>query len=180
LTVLAPHRKQPNDGRPGRIGSRDHPKGQDADCMLEGQGFKITRPWPVAVALLRGKSVRQVLLFLIVGFTNTILSYVIYLGLLQIWHYAWAFTGAFVLGLIYTGLLNIRVTFARQPTVAACVVFSAYYGLYYVFALLLLRLFVEGFGIDEHYAPVLMLPIVVPINFVMTRFIVHRFGRALS
>ena len=75
---------------------------------------------------------------------------------------------------------GLRVTFARHPTVAACVGFAAYYCLYYVFALLLLRVLVDHVGVDEHYAPIVMLPIVVPINFVVTRFIVHRFGRALT
>jgi putative flippase GtrA len=150
--------------------------------MPEGQDLEVSRPWPfgVATALLNGKSTRQIVLFLIVGVSNTLLTYGVYLALLQVAHYAWAFTGSFIIGLIFTGLLNIRVTFARHPTVAACLIFSAYYGIYYVFALGLLHVFVEWFGIDEHYAPILMLPVVVPINFVVTRFIVHRFGRALS
>jgi putative flippase GtrA len=150
--------------------------------MPEGQDLENSRPWPLgpAAALLRGKNVRQIVLFLIVGGSNTILTYVVYLALLRVAHYAWAFTGAFIVGLIFTGLLNIRVTFARHPTVAACVGFAAYYCLYYVFALLLLRVLVDHVGVDEHYAPIVMLPIVVPINFVVTRFIVHRFGRALT
>lgn len=150
--------------------------------MPEGRDLEISRPWPFSAlaALLGGKSLRQIVLFLIVGIANTILTYVVYLALLRVAHYAWAFTGAFIVGLIFTGLMNIRVTFAHHPTIAACLVFSAYYGLYWIFAQLLLHVFVEWFGIDEHYAPILMLPIVVPINFVMTRLIVHRFGRALS
>jgi putative flippase GtrA len=150
--------------------------------MPEGQDLEMSRPWPLAAAaqLLGGKSVREIVLFLIVGVSNTLLTYVVYLALLLVSHYAWAFTGAFLVGLVFTGLLNIRVTFARHPTVAACVVFSAYYALYYFFALGLLHVFVDWFGIDEHYAPILMLPVVVPINFVMTRLIVHRFGRALT
>jgi len=150
--------------------------------MPEGQDLEISRPWPLAAAaqLVGGKSVREIVLFLIVGVSNTILTYVVYLALLRVAHYGWAFTGAFLVGLVFTGLMNIRVTFAHHPTVAACVVFSAYYILYYAFALGLLHVFVEWFAIDEHYAPILMLPIVVPINFVMIRFIVHRFGRALA
>jgi putative flippase GtrA len=150
--------------------------------MPEGQDLEISRPWPLGLAasLLGGKSSRQIVLFLIVGVSNTILTYVVYLALLRVAHYAWAFTGAFIVGLIFTGLLNFRVTFAHHPTIAACVVFTLYYCLYWVFALALLHVFVEWFGIDEHYAPILMLPVVVPINFVMTKLIVHRFGRALS
>src|SRR5262245_9942405 len=101
--------------------------------MPEGQDLEISRPWPFSALapLLGGKSLRQIVLFLLVGVSNTILSYVVYLALLRVAHYGWAFTGAFVVGLVFTGLLNIRVTFAHHPTVAACVVFSAYYGLYY-------------------------------------------------
>jgi putative flippase GtrA len=117
-------------------------------------------------------------LFFIVGVSNTVLTYIAYLALLQIVHYGWAFTGAFILGLIFTGLLNIRVTFAHHHTIAAWIVFAAYYALYYVFALMLLRLLVDDAGIDKRFALLVMLPVVVPINFVMTRFIVHRFARA--
>src|SRR4051812_29678778 len=101
--------------------------------MPEGQDLEVSRPWPLAAAasLLGGKSLREVILFLVVGVSNTLLTYVVYLALLRVAHYGWAFTGAFVVGLVFTGLLNIRVTFARHPTVAACLAFSAYYCVYY-------------------------------------------------
>jgi len=138
--------------------------------------------WPLRLVAdrLGGRNLRQVVLFLIVGVSNTVLTYVAYLALLLIVHYGWAFTGAFVLGLVFTGLLNIRVTFAHHHTFAAWIVFGAYYGLYYIFALMLLRLLVDDVGIDKRFALLVMLPIVVPINFVMTRLIVHRFARARS
>jgi putative flippase GtrA len=123
---------------------------------------------------------REILAFLFVGLSNTVLTYAAYLGLLQVVHYAWAFTGAFLVGMVYTGLLNIRLTFARHPTLVAGVVFAAYYTGYWIGSLALLRLFVDGLGISETYAPLAMLPIVVPINFVMTRRIVNRFARARS
>jgi putative flippase GtrA len=150
--------------------------------MPEGQDLEISRPWPLAVvtSLLGGRGLREVILFLVVGVLNTLLTYVAYLGFLRLVHYAWAFTGAFLVGLVFTGLMNIRVTFARHPTVAACAIFAAFYTVYYVFALALLHGFVDYLGVDEHWAPLLMLPIVVPINFVITRLIVHRFGRALT
>ena len=128
--------------------------------MPERQDLEISRPWPLtfAASLLGGKGLREVILFLVVGVSNTLLTYVVYLALLRVVHYAWAFTGAFLVGLV----------------------FAAYYTGYYVFALALLHVFVDYLGIDVHWAPLLMLPIVVPINFVMTRLIVHRFGRALT
>jgi putative flippase GtrA len=150
--------------------------------MPEGQDLEGSRPWPATgvASLLGGRGLREAMLFLVVGVSNTLLTYIVYLGFLRVVHYAWAFTGAFLVGLVFTGLLNIRVTFARHPTVAACAIFAGYYSLYYVFALTLLHVFVDTLGINDHWAPLLMLPIVVPINFVMTRLIVHRFGRSLT
>lgn len=121
---------------------------------------------------------REIIAFLFVGISNTALTYVTYLGLLQVLHYAWAYTGAFLVGLVYTGLLNIRLTFARHPTVAAWIVFAAYYTIYWLCSIALLRLLVDGLSVPEPYAPLVMLPIVVPLNFVITRIIVHRFARA--
>jgi putative flippase GtrA len=138
------------------------------------------RPWSPLVTRLRDKHAREIVAFLVVGFSNTVLTYVTYLGLLHLMHYRWAYTGAFIVGLLYTGLLNIRVTFAHHPTLIAWIVFAAYYTFYWVFSLGLLHLLVEGFGVDERYGPLVLLPIVIPINFVMTRLIVHRFARARS
>lgn len=136
--------------------------------------------WSNLAAGLRGKHAREFVAFLIVGLSNTVLTYVTYLGLLHLMHYRWAYTGAFIVGLLYTGLLNIRVTFAHHPTLIAWVVFAVYYTVYWLFSLGLLHLLVEGLSIDERFGPLLLLPIVVPINFVITRLIVHRFARARS
>ena len=135
-------------------------------------------PWSDLSGRLRSKHAREIVAFLIVGLSNTVLTYVTYLGLLQLLDYRWAYTGAFIVGLLYTGLLNIRVTFAHHPTLVAWVVFAIYYSLYWIFSVALLHLLVDGLGIDERYAPLVLLPIVVPVNFVVTRLIVHRFARA--
>lgn len=129
-------------------------------------------------ARLRERHAREIAVFLAVGLSNTALTYLTYLGFLQLMHYRWAYTGAFIVGLLYTGLLNIRVTFSHHPTLMAWIVFACYYLLYWLFSLALLHLVVDGLGIDERYAPLVLLPIVVPVNFVITRVIVHRFARA--
>ena len=121
---------------------------------------------------------RQLALFLAIGVSNTVLTYLTYLGLLLITSYHLAYTGAFIVGLIYTGLLNIRVTFARHPTVTAFTVFAVFYLLYYLLNLLLLHVVVEIVAIDERLALLVLLPVIVPINFFITRLIAHRFGRA--
>ena len=120
---------------------------------------------------------REIALFLSVGVTNTILVYIAYITLLQVFNYGWAFTGAFIVGLIYTGLLNFRVTFRHRLTVKGSIVFAAYYGSYFLLNLALLHVLVGKLGIDKHYAPLLILPVVVPIAFLMTRLIVRRFGK---
>lgn len=140
----------------------------------------MTEAWSRLAARLRGRHLREILVFVAVGLTNTVLTYATYLGLLHLMHYRWAYTGAFAVGLLYTGLLNIRVTFAHHPTLVAWIVFAVYYTVYWVFSLALLHLLVDGLSIDERYGPLVLLPIVVPINFVITRLIVHRFARARS
>lgn len=140
----------------------------------------MTETRSTLAARLRGRHAREILVFVAVGLSNTALTYVTYLGLLHLMHYRWAYTGAFIVGLLYTGLLNIRVTFAHHPTLVAWIVFAVYYTVYWVFSLALLHLLVDGLSIDERYGPLVLLPIVVPINFVITRLIVHRFARARS
>lgn len=135
-------------------------------------------PWSDFAARLSRTAAREMIIFLIVGLSNTALTYVTYLGLLHLLHYAWAYTGAFIVGLIFTGLLNIRVTFARHPTFAVWIVFAAYYTVYWLCSIGLLHLLVDGFSVPEAFGPLVMLPIVVPINFVITRVIVHRFAKA--
>jgi len=46
--------------------------------------------WSNLVAELRGKHTREFVWFLVIGLSNTALTYVTYLGLLQLLHYRWA------------------------------------------------------------------------------------------
>jgi putative flippase GtrA len=138
------------------------------------------RTWRALAARLREKHAREIAVFLAVGVSNTVLTYAVYYGLLHLVHYKWAYTGSFLVGLLFTGLLNIRVTFAHHPTLLAWIAFAAYYTAYYLINLALLHLLIEGLSIDQRLGPLVLLPIVVPINFVMMRLIIHRFARARS
>ena len=140
----------------------------------------MPRSWRDLATELRDRHAREIAVFLAVGVSNTVLTYGTYFGLLYVIHYRWAFTVALVVGLLYTGLLNIRVTFARHPTPLAWIVFAVYYLAYYVVNLGLLHLVIEGLSIDKRLGPLVLLPIVIPINFLMIRMIVHRFARARS
>jgi hypothetical protein len=143
----------------------------------EEAGSRDAQAWrDIAHGHLRGHG-RQIFWFLAIGVSNTVLTYLTYLGLLLVTGYPVAYTGAFLVGLLYTGLLNIRVTFARHPTVTAMAVFGGYYLVYYLANLLALHFIVEIVTIDEHLALLVLLPVIVPINYFVTRVIAHRFGR---
>jgi hypothetical protein len=145
----------------------------------EDADLREAPPWRFLARWFAGRpQARQMALFLAIGVSNTALTYLTYLGLLLITSYHLAYTGAFIVGLVYTGLLNIRVTFARHPTITAFAVFAVYYLLYYLLNLLLLQVVVEIVAIDERLALLVLLPVIVPINFFVTRLIAHRFGRA--
>lgn len=122
--------------------------------------------------------------FGIVGLSNTILSYLIYLiawklltglSVSGMWRYQLANLMAFLLAVLWSFYWNNRLVFTtnhnqRHFWTALLKTYIAYSVIGLFLNSLLLMLWVDLIGISELLAPILNLVISVPINFLLNKF----------
>lgn len=121
--------------------------------------------------------------FSIVGVINLFLSYFIYTGCVYVGlHHQIANQISFWLTVLNGYLLNKCWTFQQKNsgrTREEAVRYFAVYGMNYVAGIFLLYLFVDVLRINTYLAPVIMMPVTVPTNFLLNRYWVFR-GRKKS
>ncbi len=114
--------------------------------------------------------------FVIAGGINTGITYLIYLFVLLFASYPVAFTVSYVAGIAIAYLLNSLFVFRVRLTLKKILRFPIVYLVQYGLNMGLLYLFIDLAGMAEEIAPLLAIAIVVPITFVMSRFVLK--GRA--
>lgn len=109
--------------------------------------------------------------FLVVGVANTLLGYVLYLAANRFMDYRWAYTFSYVVGIGISYLLNSWVVFREPLSLAKLLKFPVVYLAQYVVGLGVVWLFVSRLGLPESLAPLVVLPITVPLTYVLSRFV---------
>lgn len=122
---------------------------------------------------------QEVLRFCIVGGLATVVHYGIYL-LLQVWIYSWlAYTIGYALSFLMNYILTNYFTFKTKPTVQNGVGFMISHAVNYGLHIGLLELFL-WIGLSNVWAPIPVYCIVIPVNFVLVRFVftqIDKIGR---
>lgn len=116
----------------------------------------------------------QFIRFVLIGCVNTIVTYVIYVGLVTFMPYGIAYTVTTALGILISYLLNARYVFRRKLRLAAALQYPMVYLLQYVFGLVTLYLLVEKAGFNKLVAPLLIVCVSVPATFILSRHILGR------
>ena len=126
------------------------------------------------------KTIVQFIKFGIVGGMNTILSYLIYLGLVSLGiHYLIADSIAFVITVFISYLLNGCFVFGckgkRKFDFFELIRVYASYSFSSLFlSLFLLWIEVELLGIPKQIAPMISLFFTIPVNFILNKFWAYR------
>lgn len=119
------------------------------------------------------RTARELLSFLVVGGSNTVLSSLLYLVLLTWLSHTLAYLLAYVAGTIYSGIVNARYTFRASLKPWRLLGLVLYYlGLYLLNAAVLEGL-VTILGIDERMAIVFVILLGVPLGFLGSRYILR-------
>lgn len=112
----------------------------------------------------------EIFRFGIVGVLATAVHYGIYL-LLQIWFWTWlAYTIGYALSFVMNYVLTNYFTFKTKPNVQNGVGFIISHAINYGLQIVLLESFL-WIGIERIIAPLLVYGIVIPINFILVRFV---------
>ncbi len=117
----------------------------------------------------RGDLQRQFGRFVQVGILNTVGNYLIYLALNLVMPYVFAYSIAFVIGVLTSAWLNSRYSFATRLTGRNLLRFFVVYLINFALSLQLLIVFVEVIGINDLYAPLVVLAVFTPINFLCSK-----------
>lgn len=118
--------------------------------------------------------IRQVMRYGFVGLAGTLLSLAIYLPIVWIEEdlYIFAYTLCFVVSVVFTYFLNNKFVFEKKEEGHVKPLIKAYisYGIAFLVGTLLLYILVHFFKVPPTIAPVLILVVTVPINFLLNRF----------
>lgn len=109
--------------------------------------------------------------FLISGTLNTGISYLLYLGFLQLFSYRIAYTAAFVLGILISYGLNAVFVFRAKIAIRSLIRFPLVYLVQYVLGMVLVVTLIEFVGVAAWVAPIFAILVTVPLTFVLSRLI---------
>lgn len=120
--------------------------------------------------LLAGQGVR----FLIGGGLNTLLSYAMYWMLLPWVPYIWAYTLSYALAILSGYAINTLFVFRTTWSWRRLAAFPLVHLANYLASLLVVWLAVSLFGVPTPVAPILATVLVLPLNFALTRKLIHQ------
>ena len=116
----------------------------------------------------------QVAGFAIVGAMRTAIGYGAYVALLLVAPYWLAFSVSYVVVLAGSFILNGKFVFTADLTLRRGVRYGAIYCGNYLLSLGILTVAIKGLGIAAAMAPVVVIPIMFPVNFVTERYVLMR------
>jgi putative flippase GtrA len=116
----------------------------------------------------------EVVLFLIMGGINTVLTQLLYMALLLIASYGVSYSLSYAVGLPLAYVLNSKFVFKSEMHWKKMLQYPSVYVVQYLLGMALMVAFVEWLGVPEWIAPIPILALVVPVTFLMTRFIIKR------
>ena len=118
----------------------------------------------------RKKDFWRIVRFGVTGSVSSLLHYGVYCLVLPWSTAAVAYTVGYGVGLICNYVLTTYFTFQRQPSAGNAMGFVGSHILNYLLEIILLELFL-WLGVGEFLAPILVMVIVVPINFLLLRYV---------
>lgn len=118
------------------------------------------------------KALIQFLKFCVVGLSNTVISLAVYYIILYFGaHYVIASILSFIISVLNAYYWNYKYVFNTKSDILKSLIKTyTSYGFSYVLRTTLLIILVEYYNISELLAPILVLVITVPLNFILNKF----------
>lgn len=115
--------------------------------------------------------------FLLVGGLNTVLTQLLYMAMLPFISYPVSYTVSYVAGIFLGYYLNSRIVFKQPLCWKKALQFPLVYVVQYVLSMGLLYVLVEWLGIHKVVAPLPIIAVIVPVTFLMSRYIIKPPGK---
>jgi len=139
----------------------------------EGRSLRIKKTGLSRLTESRfGTLARQFIKFGMVGVSNTVISIVVYNGLLWISvHYIIAYTIAFLVSVVNAYIWNKKFVFKSRPAGRKRTFLKVFlsYGSTFLLGMGLLYVMVQHMGISKPLAQILLLIITIPVNFLLNK-----------
>lgn len=117
------------------------------------------------------ENIRRWVSFLVGGCLNTLLTYGIYLFLNMYMSYQKSYVVAYISGIIFSYLFNAQVVFNVKKSWKGLMAYPLVYLLQYALGAILLSLMVERLGIPKEIAPLLIIVLLLPVTYLLSKTI---------
>lgn len=114
---------------------------------------------------------KEFLFFLIIGIANTVITYSLYLILLNFLSYFFAYTISYIVGIFCSYFLNSKFVFKAKISLKKVLKYPIVYIVQYLIGLLLVFLLVDLFHLKKELAPSIVIILTIPITYLLSKFI---------
>ncbi len=112
---------------------------------------------------------QEFLRFLLSGGFNFVVTYILYLILIEIIPYKISYSISFIVGVVLAYYLNCKFVFRSKKQLSTFALFPLVYLIQYVLGLVVISLWVQLFGFNKAFAPIAAIIITIPITFILSR-----------
>lgn len=110
--------------------------------------------------------------YLLSGGFNTLVTYLLYLLLLNVMNYNFSYSISYVAGILLSYYLNSVFVFQEKISLRKFIKYPIVYVVQYLINLLLLNILIEYAGLSSKIVPIIAIVVTIPITFVLTKFII--------
>lgn len=121
--------------------------------------------------LIRNSVNSEFFRFLLVGVSNTVVTYVVYLLLLPLLPYLYAYTLSYCVAVMNSYFMNVLFVFRKKVTLHSFLKFPFVYVVQYFLGASILWLLVGQLGLAPAWAMIVVIIVTVPITFLASRFV---------